>query len=429
MRVRCRLIWILALLMLQSMLSAQASPYQEAMESKRIALAYDPTNDQIRCELAYYQMLAGLPEQALENYRMVLARDNAYPDARAGELWALNTLFRYKESIALAKKYITQRSGILPRFHLANALLTIKHYHSASDQFKIVLEDNPDPVIAGLAMENLVWSYLGTGDIAHAQYVNKQISGRTGRSPDPALAAALGSLFYSAELLYGIKDSNAWFWSVAGGARCHAFSMKLTFDQFRLEGQRLRDSYSLDVSQQFIPADIAFNAQYLTGTESRIYPGASASLSVSPKLHIGPVEAIARAAGSASIYKRHNAYQYDLGLILQSDPGSIGYQAAKVFQDNEAVGSDATRWVHSLDVSLNLWKEWKTGVHFGTGNLAWYKNAQGSITDDFEPVDNFAGISLGIPVLKSTRAVLYYQYGSNDDTTSHLAYARLYAWF
>jgi tetratricopeptide (TPR) repeat protein len=429
MRVPIRLIIVLAWLVLNSLLQAQVFTYQELMESKRIALAYDPTNDRVRCELAYYQMLAGLPEQALENYRTALSRDGTNPDARAGELWALNTLSRYKESIALAKQYLASNPVPLPRYHLANALLATRKSYAASHQYRKVLAGSDDPIINAMALENLAWAYIGAGDQPRAEAVFKELVAKAGHTSDPELKATLRKLTLSAETILGIKSNDAMFWSLTTGVRYRAFSLGLTFDQFRLEGSRLRDNYRIRAGKQFIPADIALVLQSITGTDSRIYPGSSMALSISPKAYLGPLQTVARLAVNASTFKRHNAYQYDLGITLRSDFGSLGYQAAKIYQDNEAMNSDTSRWVHTLDLNAPVWKGWRAGLHIGSGNLAWYTNPQGSITDDFEPVDSYAGLSLSIPVLKRARTILYYQYGSNDDTSSHLAYASLYAWF
>lgn len=429
MRPVAFLIPILILLACSLRLPAQAAPYQEMIESKRIALAYDPTNSTTRCELAYYQMLAGQPEQALESYQSVLARDEGNANARAGVLWALNSLSRQEEAAALAKQYLAASESPLLRYHLGNALLGLGRNFTARKLYTAVLDDMDDPMIRGLTMENLAWTYYNLGDMARATDLQSDTYPATGHTPEVGLSALLRKPRFHIEAAYGIKTGNTAFWSLGTGTRFNTIRIALGFEQVRLDSTLRRDNYRISATKQFVPGDISLTTQYLSGTDQRIYPGYAAALAATPKAYLGPVLLTARLAGSAATYKRHNAYQYDLGLYLRTDPFSIGYQASKVYQDNEAVGSDAQRWVHTFDIGARVWKGWYAGVYLGSGNFAWYSNPQGGITDDFEPATGYAGASLSIPITGHLQTIIYYQYGSTDEDTSHLAYAKLLTWF
>lgn len=425
-----RLIVVLTiLLLLRTMLSAQASPYQEAIESKRIALAYDPINDRLRCELAYYQMLAHQTEQALGNYRFVLQRDGANPDAQAGTLWALNSLNKYKETIATAKRFIASGDSPILRYHLGNARLGSNEFFSAVPIYRQVLLDTNEPVIYGITQDNLARAYLAIGDVAKAEDVLSKTFINTLHQSDPSLQSAFTKLSFNTVSSVGLKSGDAMYWSVGGGIRYRTMYLDMGMDQFRIGGKRLRDTYKLNLAKQFIPADVGIRIQYLTGTDQRIYPGLAASAAISPKLYLGPSQAVGRLSGSISSFERHNVYQYDLGLQIRSDILSVSYLAAHLYQDNEALNADTRRWVHTLDLSANIWQRMNTSLYFGTGNLAWYTNSMGDIIDDFEPADQYLGVSCSVPLSQHITAILYYQLGFTDEDNSHLAYTKLHAWF
>lgn len=423
----CRVALALAIMLCGALLAAQASPYQEAIERSRIALAYEPTNAKLRLELAYYQMLAGTPEQALESYRMVHSQDPASSDAKAGILWALNTLSRPKDSIREAKDFLRGDDDPLLRYHLANARLATGKYLAARKDYSLALLEISDPFLKASARQNLAWAYRNVADHSWAEVEYKKADPRP--APDPLLKTALRKPAFTLDAKAGLNSDDGSFHALTATIRFHSMSLRLGWDQFRVDGDRYRDAYQVGLAKQFLPGDASASIQFLNGTDQRVYPATAGSVVLSPKVYVGPAALQARLGAHISSYQRLNAYQSDLGMGIRTDIFSASYQASYVYQDKEALGMDSHSWVHTWDLSAVPHRNWGIGIHGGTGDFAWAISSQGAVTDDFDPVDSYLGLSLSMPLTKHLRAVFYTQTGSIDEENSLLAYARLLAWF
>ncbi len=419
----------LALLLLMLSLSglvAQASPYQERIERSKLSLAYDPLNLTERLNLAYYQMLSGKYEQALPNYRFVLERDSANADAAGGLLWALNSLGQYPEVISEADRLIKlhPEQGLV-YFHRATALYNRKQALKARlDYTKAVALSTGET--RQYPLNSLVTLYQSLGDFPRSYTAWKALDDASLIYPKELIRKKI----YKPELLFslygGIKDTTTVF---AGGDiiyRRASTSLRFSGEEVRINDAHYRYSLSASLRRQFTPGDASLALSYINSKDSRAKQGYGAALELKPRIYTPLAIIRPKLAQHVEIFRRFNIYQTDLGLELSLGKLFTAYQAAYLYQDNDSANSDTERWVHSLDLILQLNSRMGLGLYGGIGEMAWFTNPFGGITDDFEPATGFAGASIMYSFTPKTKLLLYYQYGSGNDTNNHTTYLKLF---
>ena len=420
---------ILALLFLTLSLSglvAQASPFQEQIERSRVSLAYDPLNLVERLNLAYYQMLAGQYEQALPNYRFVLERDSANADAAGGLLWAMNSLGQYLEAKSEASRLIRilPNQGLL-YFHRGTALDGLgKPLRARADYHKAI--DISSGENRQYPLNSLITLYQSLGDFPRSHSSWQELDEGSLIYPK----ALLRKKIYKPELLFslygGIKDTTTVF---AGGDIIYhrgATSLRVSGEEVRINDAHYRYSLGASIRRQFIPGDLSLAFSYINSKDDRAQSGYGSSLELKPRIYTPLAIIRPKLAQHVEIFQRFNIYQTDLALELSLGKLFAAYQAAYLYQDNDSVSSDTERWVHTLDLILRLNSRIGLGLYGGVGEMAWFTNPFGGITDDFEPAARFAGASLMYGFTPKTKLLLYYQYGSGNDTNNHTAYLKLF---
>jgi hypothetical protein len=410
---------ILLLSSLLGILGAQGSPWQDEVSRSRTLLSAFPDDVSERLKLGYYLMLTGQAEEALREYRTVMAAEPGNADAAAGVLWALNTLGQWRQSLAEASAFLDKHpgSGLIAHYR-AEALLRLGDPLRARRGFAMAEPGIGDSTLLYLPRQGLAWAYLAAGDHANSKRTARLARGNSQDVSLDLLQLKIKRLRPSLELSAGFKDSSGVSLGARAGIAKGSFSTRLGFEEYLLNGEHFRWAANLALNKQFRWLDLGLAAGYMDGEDSRVYQGISGSLSVSPRAYLGNLLARFVLAQHVSVYERFNLYQSDLGLSLNLDQGSLAYTYSSLYQDNEAIDADRQWGVQTLSASLRLFRGYYIGLYSGIGDLAWHINAQGAVVDDFEPVDSYLGASLYVPLSGALSLSLYFQQGYRDDEAS-----------
>ncbi len=400
--------------------------YKDMIDRAKVALAYDPLNDAQRLDLAYFQMLTGQYEQALPNYRLIISRDSTNANAAAGILWALNSQGKYSQTLREAKHFIktNPHSGLL-YYHQANALLNRGQSLSARTRYVRALNLLSNETLRQLPAESLIWCYQTLNDYPRSRQYLELLDPQSLINPKEVIRRKL----YKTDLIFsvqaGVKDTTSVFFETEAIARHRSMSYKLKLEELLVNDAHYRWSVLVSAKTQTRHFDTSITALMLKSEDTRASEGYELSLEVKPRIYISSMLIRPVVSEHLASYTRFNAYQTDLGLELGIGKATMNYQAAYLYQDNDSIGADTYKWIQSMDIYYRISRIIACGLHAGKGDMAWYTNTLGSVTDDFEPSDGYYGASFSTGLSKHFRAVLYYQYGTRNEETSHLAYLRL----
>ena len=398
---------VLLLLYLTFAVSAEETDYRKLLEDARLRLAYNPLDSEAQLELAYYHMMLGEADEALEQYRKLQQREPLLSAPAIGILWALNGKQDWKQSQQLGREFLANFPGEgLIHYYLAAAQAYDRKPHLARVGYLKAITLLEEPSLRALPEEGAGWAYLALDDYPaaarHFAHLEQPITPAPGK-----LAGKLSAGFAA-------KGASARFLNLGSTLSCRSWQVNLAAEEMLWEGKHFRWQIQAAARKQFPLTDLNLGLQYLDGKDERLYPGKSASLSLSPRIYARTLAIRPRLAQHFATWKRHNNYQTDLGVKLTYPPLSLNYTASRVYQDSEAPDSDSAHWVHSASASLRVWRDYWLGTHAGFGNLAFFATSAGSYIDDFEPGTAYYGLSLDAPLPGGLLLHLYQQLGIKD---------------
>lgn len=406
-----------------SLLGAQSLNYPQQIESLKLQLAYNPLDKGQRLLLAYTYMMNSQPEEALKEYQTVRAQDPASADAATGILWALNSSGNWKTTLKEAKPILkefkttaTSDPGLI-LFHLATAEAALRRPLSARKHYLASIRSLRDSTLVDLPRNGLAWNYLTLGDFPRARKQFQQL--KTGPQPE-AFKPKLRLEFSTA-----LKDSNTTILSFSPVIRHRSLTYRLKAEEILISGKSFRWNLQASIRKQLPGLDLRLGMQYLEGDDQRIYPGKSVSVSLQPVFYLGSFSVKPKIGQNLGVYKRFNVYQTDLGLEAGSGPLSLTAGISKLWQDNEAVGSDTEAMVFSFGTEAGVYREIGLGAYFGSGKMAWFTNSFGDTIDDFEPNDSYVGLSVYGPLFKGLSFLIYQQFGFYAEKTVPLSMLRM----
>jgi len=139
---------VLLLLYLTFAVSAEETDYRKLLEDARLRLAYNPLDSEAQLELAYYHMMLGEADEALEQYRKLQQREPLLSAPAIGILWALNGKQDWKQSQQLGREFLANFPGEgLIHYYLAAAQAYDRKPHLARVGYlkAITLLEEPSP--------------------------------------------------------------------------------------------------------------------------------------------------------------------------------------------------------------------------------------------------------------------------------------------
>lgn len=404
------LILLFLLLSCGGVLLAQSSNYQQLIDKVKIQLAYNPTDDAQRLNLAYYYMMNGQAELALPQYRMVRQRDPENVSSATGTLWALTQLGNWTECIQMAKadQSAFPAEGLI-YYYLALAQAKTRKTQFARVNYLRAIDLMRDSPYLELPQTGLGWAYLALDDYPAASQHFSQA--KTPVQPDPQAPSLV------VETSLARKEQSGTFLGLGASYSQESWRFQLRGEELLYEGKHLRWIMQGSLRKQFVPLDLKLGLQHLEGTDQRSYPGNVLSLSVQAKLYPGTVAVKPLLAQHTGFFPRFNIYQSDLGISLLYPPLAATFTISYLYQDNESAGSDTHNWVNSAATSVRLYRDIQLGLYTGWGKMAWFTNASGNIIDDFEPATSYYGAALNAPLSQDLRLTLYQQLGIKNNAT------------
>lgn len=405
-----RTVALILLLICLSLLTAQSIDLQNL----RLKVAQNPVDAASRLNLAYQLMLAGNTVEALNHYETLLKQDASNAAAMEGILWALQSQKRFDDSIRRADGFLKILPSHATVYNYKAFALSQKGLHlAARGQYSIAHKLAVDAATKQAASSGLAWEYLFLGNYAAA---SAKLS-KLGNTSDPQALDYLHKARLKVALGASSDLDNLHSGSITGALHKAQWGFRASYGELFLSGSRFRKRMGTTADWQNPVANLKASVHTMIGNDKRVYPATQYSLSIEPIYYVDKLQVSPSLSAHYGSYQRFDVQQADLELQISSDDLSGGYSISKLYQDNDAMGSDTDKMLHSLNLGVRVFRQsWLTGYLF-EGNQAWWNSPYGVIYDDFEANSSAYGLSLSSPIGKQMGILLYSQIGKHNDKT------------
>ncbi|MDZ4121031.1 MAG: tetratricopeptide repeat protein [Candidatus Cloacimonadaceae bacterium] len=413
---------VIVLVGLHMPLQADHASYIDMAESIKIWVDENPEDDNARLNLGYYYMMSMQPLLALREYRILSNKDPGNLPAQAGSIWALNILKQYSISIPQAKNILKQYPDYAPIHNLLGfAYLKTDKFSSARYHYSRALELEPfETKSRVISYEGLGWAYAGLQNYCKAirnYYIASTLT------PDSTEIYGFGELNepkYYTTINYTIPRDDREAITLEQSYQIKSYGFKLSMEDFRYRGKHYRYSLGSDFHKQLHDIKLGLSIRYLTGKDDDLYPGILSRISARPDLYMDKYWLKPLIAGTYSQWPRFDVYQFDTGLTVGRDKSSMSYRYCRIYQDNESLGSDISKTVHIVDLTIPIYKGSSLTCSLSEGNRAWYTDLTGNVYDRSDAIDRTFGIYIYVPVAQGIGLGQFNQMGRSEGKWEYL---------
>jgi tetratricopeptide (TPR) repeat protein len=413
-----KLLPVLLLLLAVVAATAQEQDYPELIRKTRRYLSVFPQDNSERLSLAWYYMQNAQADSALVYYKEVLNREPANPSAASGTLWALNSLYRYPETLGRSDSLIRafpENPNIFSHRGLA-LLQTYSPLKARSSYQSAAKLSAPGSASASIAADGLAWSYLNSGDFASAEHIVSNSPGLGAFSVVPWLERTS----YAISGGIGYKQNGDLYYLGGASFRRKTLSAALGFGEYRYAGQHYRTAFDLELGKQFRPLDLEFNAKLLSGVDTGLYPAWQGGASATGKIYLASLRLSPLLSFRYTYAPAFSAAQADLGFRASTDRLNLLLMYSGLYLDYLAPGTDQKGEVFSGIADLRLYRTLRLSFSASHGDLAWWTNPYGVTLDSFYPNATNLGLGLYLPLGSRFGLSIYSQLGLLNDTSNYL---------
>ncbi len=374
-----QILFTLILLLPTLCFGQNASPH---LHDLRMRVAQNPADTTVRLEYAYQLAIANELDQAMQNYETILLQDPDNVSAAEGILWVLQSRGSYEQSIARAQSFLlkqAQSSAIAA--YLAYGYSKTDRHLASLNSYKKADELAETPVQTDIAQNGLLWAYIYLHNYPAAQRLLKPRQ----HSEDSAARQILE-------------------------ARHVTMNLDFHSDYKNLNGIGLS-------ANSFAKAGASHSI--LRGIDKRIYPASTSAASISGILYWRNLEINPMLAAAWGKFQRLDTQQADIGLKILSDKWLIAYWLSNMYVDQEIVGSDSSKTLHSLQAGYKVFTNTRLQAYLFLGNQAWWLSPYQVIYDEYDANDKAIALSLCQKMSDRIYAMVYHQIGFFENEAQH----------
>ncbi|MCB5249414.1 MAG: hypothetical protein WCY87_01680 [Candidatus Cloacimonadales bacterium] len=408
-----QILFTLILLLPTLCFGQNASPH---LHDLRMRVAQNPADTTVRLEYAYQLAIANELDQAMQNYETILLQDPDNVSAAEGILWVLQSRGSYEQSIARAQSFLlkqAQSSAIAA--YLAYGYSKTDRHLASLNSYKKADELAETPVQTDIAQNGLLWAYIYLHNYPAAQRLLKPRQ----HSEDSAARQILEARHVTMNLDFhsDYKDLNGIGLS-ASLTTTHA-TLSAKAEELILSGKRFREQYGLSLSLANSFAKAGASHSILRGIDKRIYPASTSAASISGILYWRNLEINPMLAAAWGKFQRLDTQQADIGLKILSDKWLIAYWLSNMYVDQEIVGSDSSKTLHSLQAGYKVFTNTQLQAYLFLGNQAWWLSPYQVIYDEYDANDKAIALSLCQKMSDRIYAMVYHQIGFFENEAQH----------
>ena len=404
MKISFALLLILGL----SLLAAQADPLHQL----RLQVAQNPVNTDARLNLAYQLMLSGNSKEALSHYETLLKQKPGNEQAMSGVLWALQSEKQFHTSSIRADEFLLLASDpAIFHSYKAYALSMMGKHHSARQHYATAEKLAMDESTLQKAKLGLAWEYLWLLNYPDAKAKLKEL-------PPPADLDATSKLKQSRQKISLSAGTD--FQGISSGSLKYELSktvwgFEAEYEELLVDSSHFRKKLGATILWQNQLANLKASVHSMTGKDHRVYPSSHYSLSLQSIHYLGKLQINPVIRGYYGSYQRFGSQQADLAVELRSDAINASYSYSLLYLDDDSIGSDTEKQIHSLSLGTRLYRQCWLTAYLHLGDEAWWTSPYMVIYDDFDANDTAYGISLSAPVKNNLNMLFYSQLGENED--------------